>query len=94
MKILDHLISTLDLEAGVKDVRQGVFHTGVLTRYCGLAATLPRDALRQDPPLVREPGSLMDKSAAQLVEMAYAKSILEASIGMAAVNSLLDVDLQ
>ena len=32
----------------VKDIRQGFFHTGVLTRYCGLAATLPRDALKQE----------------------------------------------
>ena len=31
MKILDDLISTLDFNASVKDIRQGVFHTGVLT---------------------------------------------------------------
>jgi len=29
MKILDHLISTLDFNASVKDIRQGVFHTAV-----------------------------------------------------------------
>lgn len=49
MTILDHLISTLDLDATVREVRQGVFHTAVLTRNCGLAATLPMDALRQPP---------------------------------------------
>ncbi|GAF99144.1 unnamed protein product, partial [marine sediment metagenome] len=49
MKILDDLISQLNPEAPVRDIRQGVFHTGVLTRNCGLAATLPRDALRQEP---------------------------------------------
>jgi hypothetical protein len=41
MKILDDLLSTLNTEVGVRDIRQGLFHTGVLTRECGLAATLP-----------------------------------------------------
>ena len=45
MKILDGLMSILNFDSSVKDIRQGIFHTGVLTRYCGLAATLPRDAL-------------------------------------------------
>jgi uncharacterized protein len=93
MKILDDLISSLRLEAPVKDIRQGFFHTAVFTRYCGLAATLPRDALRQEGPLVKEPGFLLDKTAGELCCMAYSESLLEAAIGMAAVNSLLEVNL-
>jgi hypothetical protein len=93
MKILDDLIQGLNADAPVKDIRQGVFHTGVLTRNCGLAATLPRDALRQAPPLVGEPGSLLEKSVSELVQMAYSKSILEAAMGMATINSLLEIDL-
>ena len=92
MKILDRLISTLDLQAEVIDIRQGVFHTGVLTRHCGLAASLPKDALRQTPPLVMEAGTLLDKTPEDLVRMVYSDSILEAALGMAAINSLLDVD--
>jgi hypothetical protein len=92
MKILDRLISTLDLNAPVLDVRQGVFHTAVVTRSCGLAATLPKDALRQKPPLVREPGALLERTAEELARMAYSDRILEAAVGMAAVNSLLQVD--
>ena len=64
----------------------------MLTRACGLAATLPRDALRQDPPLVKEPGYLLDKSALELAQMAHSESILEAAIGLATINSLLDVN--
>jgi uncharacterized protein (DUF4213/DUF364 family) len=94
MKILDDLISQLNPEAPVRDIRQGVFHTGVLTRNCGLAATLPRDALRQEPPLVKEPGHLIEKSALELARMAYSESILEAAIGMATINSLLDIDVE
>jgi len=92
MRILDDLISTIDFDAPVRDIRQGVFHTAVLTRHCGLAATLPRDALRQKPPLVKEPGFLCDKSARELTQLAYSQSILEAAVGMATLNSLLDVD--
>lgn len=92
MRILDDLISILNFDATVKDIRQGVFHTGVLTRYCGLAATLPRDALRQDPPMVKEPGFLLDKTPLELAQLAYSQRILEAAIGMATINSLLEVD--
>ena len=92
MKILDDLISTLNQEAVVRDIRLGLLHTGVLTRNCGLAATLPRDALRQEPPLVKEPGLLLDKSVPELTRMAYSESIPEAAIGMATINSLLEID--
>jgi len=94
MKILDDLISILNPEAGVKDIRQGLFHTGVLTLGCGLAATLPRDALRQEQPSVKEPGFLLEKTTMELAQMAYSASILEAAIGMATINSLLDIDVE
>jgi uncharacterized protein (DUF4213/DUF364 family) len=94
MKILDELISFLDLETSVREIRQGIFHTGVLTRNCGLASTLPRDALRQERPLVKEPGTLLQKSALELAQMAHSKSILEAAIGMATINSLISIDLE
>ncbi len=93
MKVLDELISTLDFDAPVRDIRQGFFHTGVLTRHCGLAATLPRDALKQEGPLVKEPGLLLEKTPKELAQMVYSESILEAAVGMAAINSLLEVDL-
>jgi uncharacterized protein len=92
MKIFEDLISTLSFDAPLRDIRQGVFHTGVLTRYCGLAATLPRDALKQEGPLVKEPGVLLDKTPRDLARMVYSDSILEAAIGMATINSLLEVD--
>jgi len=90
--ILTDIISTLDLNAVVRDIRQGMFHTGVLTRRCGLAASLPKDALKQTPPMVKEPGRLLEKSATELVKMSYSDSILEAAIGMASINSLIDID--
>lgn len=93
MKILGDFMSSLNFEATVKDIRQGVFHTGVLTRNCGLAATLPRDALQQDSPMVKEPGSLLNKSALELAQLAYSQKLLEAAIGIASINSLLKIDM-
>lgn len=92
MKILDDLISGLNFDASVRDIRLGVFHTGVLTRHCGLAATLSGDALREEPMRVENSGFLLDKPPEELARMAYSESLLEAAIGMAAINSLLEVD--
>ena len=91
MVILDDLLSTLNDDTTVKDIRQGVFHTGVLTHNCGLAATLPHDALRQEPPMIKEPGFLLEKTPRELARLAYSNSILEAAIGMATINSLLEI---
>ena len=38
MKILDQLIDRLNMDAPVKYICQGVFHTAVQTRHCGLTA--------------------------------------------------------
>jgi len=92
MKILDDLISTLHFDVAVRDIRQGFFHTAVLSRHCGLAATLPRDALKQKGTLVKEPGFLLDKTTEALARMAYSESLLEAAIGMATINSLVEED--
>ncbi len=93
MKILDDLLSVLDFDAQVRDIRQGIFHTGVLTRNCGLAATLPRDSLRQGAPMGKEPGFLLDHTPLELAHMAYSHRLLEAAIGMATINSLLEIDM-
>lgn len=92
MTLLDELLETLDTDRPVRDIRQGVFHTAVLARHCGLASTLPKDALRQSPPMVAEAGRLLDKSAKALAAMVHSDSLMEAAIGMAAINALLTVD--
>ncbi len=92
MKILDDLLSTLDFEVGVQDIRQGHFQTAVVTRHCGLASTPHDDGNHQEKSPVREAGALLGKSALEIARMAYSSSTLEAAIGMAAINSLLEVD--
>ena len=92
MQILDDLLSLLNPEVSVRDIRQGLFFTGVLTRNCGLASTLFRDTIRQRRPSVKEPGFLLEKTALELARMAYSESLPEAAIGMAAINSLLEIE--
>jgi uncharacterized protein (DUF4213/DUF364 family) len=93
LTILEHLLLGLEFSIPTREVRLGVFHTAVVTRRCGLAASMPRDALRQAPPLVREPGFLMDRSTEELALLAGSDSLLEAAVGMTTINSLLEVDI-
>jgi uncharacterized protein (DUF4213/DUF364 family) len=90
--ILEDIVSSLDLNASVTDIRQGIFYTGVLSQHCGLAATLIKDALQQDTPLVKTPGTLLSHRASELVQLAFSTQIAEAAIGMATINSLIEID--
>ncbi len=92
MKILDDLLATLNTEASVKDIRQGPFQTAVLTRHCGLASTPHDPGPHHNRTAVKDAGLLMAKDAWALCRMAESESLLEAAIGMATINSLLDVD--
>jgi uncharacterized protein (DUF4213/DUF364 family) len=90
--ILDDIVSTLDGNFPVKDIRQGIFYTAVFSKNCGLAATLIHDALQQGTPLVEQPGALLKHNAFELAQLAFSSHIAEAAIGMAAVNSLIEID--
>ena len=91
MKILDDLTSPLRREDSiVREVYVCVFWTAVVSKHCGLASTLHEGHPYHK--IVREPGKLRGKSALELAEYANSDHLLEASIGMAAINSLIDVD--
>ncbi len=78
-------------DAAVREVRIGPFWTAVWSRRCGLSSTLFEHEHTAGPP-VTDAGKLNGKSALELVELAQSSSTLERSIGLAAVNSLLEVD--
>ena len=94
MKIIDDLLSTLSYEAPVRDIRQGPFQTAVLTRYCGLASTPHDPGPHHDKTPVKEAGLLLEKDAMTLAYMANSLSPMESAIGMATINSLIEVDDQ
>jgi uncharacterized protein (DUF4213/DUF364 family) len=91
MQILDDLLSNIHNDAPVRSILVGVHWTVVCSRNCGMASTLMNNAPHAHS-AVREVGYLQTKNAHELAEFALSDNLLEASIGVAAINSLLDVD--
>jgi uncharacterized protein (DUF4213/DUF364 family) len=94
MKIIDDLLRTLNYNASVRDIRQGPFQTAVLTQRCGLASTPHDPGPHHSQTPVKEPGLLLNKDTLSLARMALSSSPLEAAIGMATINSLIEIDEQ
>jgi hypothetical protein len=97
MTILEELLATLT-DAPLEGVWMGLHWTAVtVTRAdrprCGLASTLRGDSQvpHAEAP-VRWAGHLLEHSARELAGLARSESTLEASIGVAAINALLEVD--
>ncbi len=94
MQIINDLLSKLNYEAPVERIVQGALQTAVLTRHCGLASTPHDPGPHHDKNPVKEAGHLLELNAAGLARKALSSSPNEAAIGMATINSLLDVDTQ
>jgi len=62
----------------------------VLSKHCGLASTFHEPHPSHRP--VKHAGSLTELSALELAQYARSDNVLEASIGMGAINSLIDID--
>lgn len=92
MSILADLISALPGDAAAREVRVGAFWTAVWSRSCGLASTLHAGDHEHGATFVTEAGRLQGRSARDLASLAHSGSTLEAGIGLAAINSLLEVD--
>ncbi len=90
MEIIDDLISSLGEDSVVHEIHACVFWTAVVSKHCGLASTFHEEHPYHRA--VRDVGSLRQKSALELAQYAQSDNILEASIGLAAINSLIDVD--
>ncbi len=95
MNITEALLGELKGDAPVREVLVGAYWTAVVLEgdppRAGLASTLHAEHHDDGPP-VRHPGRLREHSGRELAEWLYSPRILEASIGMAALNALLDVD--
>ena len=94
MTTIERFLDSLDQDAPVRHILVGAFWTAVVLDTdplrCGLASTLRAETGGPWPPVVRA-GLLMGKSGRELANMLRSDRILEASIGMAAANALLEV---
>lgn len=92
MSVIGDIIDTIHSDAPVSEIRTCVFWTAVVTEgqpvRCGLASTL-RQPYHES---VSECGDLFRYTAKQLTELAHSEKVLDAGVGMAAINALLDVD--
>ena len=95
MSITETLLGSLRANAPVRRVPVGAFWTAVVLDTdpprCGPASTL-RGATHDDGPPVPHAGRLLEYSGRELAGWLGSSSTLEASIGMAAFNALLEVD--
>jgi uncharacterized protein (DUF4213/DUF364 family) len=98
MAITDKLLDTLPTGATVQEVLIGSFWTAVVVERngmlrCGLASALRGGDHHQDGHFpVRQAGQLIERSPLELAGLLNSPSLLEASVGMATINALLEVD--
>jgi uncharacterized protein (DUF4213/DUF364 family) len=92
MKLLNALLGTIPADPiPVRKVVIGIHWTLVSSKYCGLGSTMVGEGPHGHSQ-IRDVGFLHQKSAQELAQWILSDNLLEASIGIAAINSLLDVD--
>lgn len=92
LPIIEQILASISTDASVRSVLVGAHWTVVCSRGCGMASTITGGKPHGEE-RVRQAGQLHTQSARQLAELARSDTPLEASIGVAAINSLLEVDL-
>ncbi len=92
MEILNDIISTVTEDFKIREIHTCIHWTAVVSSGCGLSSTFQDDCIPHVP--VRDVGKLAQKTALEVVEYARSDNLLEASIGMAALNSLIEIDEQ
>jgi hypothetical protein len=92
---IESLLETLPSDAPVRQVLVGAFWTAVVLDTdpprCGLASTLRETSHHTGPP-IPEAGRLPEFGGRELAELLRSPQVMQASIGMAAFNALLEVD--
>jgi len=92
MKLLETILATIPSDPiPVQKVIVGVHWTLVSSKYCGLGSTLVGEGPHGHSQ-IRDVGELHKKSAQELASWVLSDNLLEASIGIAAINSLLGLD--
>ncbi|MHC1740978.1 MAG: DUF364 domain-containing protein [Anaerolineaceae bacterium] len=90
MNLIEEIIATLPTEPiPVRRVLIGIHWTAVLSRFCGLASTLTSENLPHVD--LSDVGNFQTHSAQELARLSLTDNHLERSIGVAAINSILDI---
>ncbi len=93
MDILKSILESIHEDAPVKEVLRGMHWTAVVSRRCGLASTMLIDSCSSE--MNDEiTGTLTDKTALEIAGFCMSDDVSMASLGLAAINSLINVDAQ
>lgn len=93
MNILQRLLETLPVDpVPVHKAIIGLHWTLVSSKYCGLSSSLVEEGPHGHSQ-IRDVGVLHQKTTQELAGWVLSDNLLEASIGMAALNSLIDLDI-
>jgi uncharacterized protein (DUF4213/DUF364 family) len=90
MQLINDLLDSVKNDAPVRNILIGAHWTMVSSRGCGMASTVI-NSLPHGEGKVRDAGKLHLKSARELAGYLQSEIWLEASIGLAALNSLLEI---
>lgn len=92
MSIIHEVLDSLDTDAPLLDLSVCLRTTAVWSRQLGLAYTFPRERHSLDRRGERPTKRLFEMSPRELAELALSEDLTEASIGVAATNSLVVPD--
>lgn len=79
-------------QVSVKQAAIGLHWTVVVSQFSGMASTLQMPKPHLETPL-QFAGNLIGEDATLLAQLILSQNVLEASLGMATINSLLPIDL-
>jgi len=95
MEILHDILSSINEDAPILEVRRGLHWNAVISKNCGLSSALSQDAFccndhGEDLPAPKN--SFTEMSAIELARFALSDDIAKASLGIGAINSLIRID--
>jgi len=98
LPVIQRLLHSLPADAPVIDVRIGIHWTVVVVETlngcrAGLAATQVVTGPEHGRPSIRDAGNLLGKMGGELAQLALSESPAERSLGLAAMNAMLDVQV-
>ena len=92
MEILNSILESIKEDAPVQDVRRGLNWTAVVSRQVGLASTVAQELGCCHGKSEAREGSFTEMTALGLARCCLEDGMADASLGVAALNSLLDID--
>jgi uncharacterized protein (DUF4213/DUF364 family) len=90
--LLLNILSSLEDDHSVTDIRTCVYWTAVTSLRCGLASTMAATLFSPEGPQVENAGNLLPTGAKELARLSLSSRTLERAIGVATINSLLPID--